>query len=99
MIHTLMFALPWRYTFQSKWRALALGSVGFLSFSSRRLQTSVDEASSFCNKAKCPKGWPQRIAKDQVCLMGDTLCLFSQINLVFSGFDHGKRDLVLSNFG
>ena len=47
-------------------------------------------------EAERPKGRPPRIAMDPLCLKGATLCLFSHINLVLSGFAHHKSDLGLS---
>ena len=46
-----------------------------------------------------PTGGTPKFALDPLCLKEATLCLFSHINLVLSGFDHHKGDLGLSTFG
>ena len=50
-------------------------------------------------EAERPTGGHPKIALDPLCLKEATLCLFSQINLVLSGFAHHKGDLGWSTFG
>ena len=50
-------------------------------------------------EAERPTGGPPKIALDPLCLKDATLCLFSHINLILSGFAHHKGDLGLSTFG
>ena len=46
-----------------------------------------------------PTGGTPKFAQGPLCLKEATLCLFSHINLVLSGFAHHKGDLGLSTFG
>ena len=50
-------------------------------------------------EAERPTGGHPKIALDPLCLKEATLCLFSHINLVLSGFAHHKGDLGWSTFG
>ena len=50
-------------------------------------------------EAESPTGGHPKIALDPLCLKEATLCLFSHINLVLSGFAHQKGDLGWSTFG
>ena len=50
-------------------------------------------------EAERPTGGTPKIALDPLCFKEATLCLFSHINLVLSGFAHHKGDLGLSTFG
>ena len=47
-------------------------------------------------EAERPTGGPPKIALDPLCLKEATLCLFSHLNLVLSGFAPHKGDLGLS---
>ena len=49
-------------------------------------------------EAERPTGGTPKIALDPLCLNEATLCLFSHINLVLSGFAHHKGDLGSSTF-
>ena len=49
-------------------------------------------------KAERPTGGHQKIALDPLGLKDATLCLFSHLNLVLSGFAHHKSDLGWSTF-
>ena len=50
-------------------------------------------------EAECRTGGHPKIALDPLCFKDATLCLFSHLNLVLSGFAPHKGDLGLSTFG
>ena len=50
-------------------------------------------------EAECPTGGRPKIALEPLCLKEATLCLFSHLNLVLSGFAHHKSDLGWSTLG
>ena len=59
----------------------------------------VDEASSSVfRKQNAPQVATREIALDPLCLKDATLCLFSLLNLVMSGFAHHKSDVGWSTF-
>ena len=50
-------------------------------------------------EAERHRGGHPEIALDPLCLKDATLCLFSHLNLVLSGFAHHKSDFGWSTFG
>ena len=88
-----------RFRDNSKWRTFAWCSACFSS-SWLRLQNNRRRSFFFrFQEAERPTGGTPKIALDPLCFKEATLCLFSHINLVLSGFAHHKGDLGLSTFG